>query len=103
MAGGQKVGRVEAFPPAGSEVEPEDVDRANALGPYLAVHVMAQANEVELHAVVVPFWRQRIVFDLAGIRINGADGALVHCIEPELAFLVEFEAEIAHWRTMLEF
>jgi hypothetical protein len=41
MARGQKVSRVEALPSAGGEVEPEDVDRAHALGPHLTVHIMA--------------------------------------------------------------
>src|ERR1700735_4995618 len=75
MAWRQKVGRVEALPFAGGEIEPEDVDGANALGPTLPIHVMAQADEVELDAVVVPFRRQGIVFDLAVVRIDGADGA----------------------------
>src|SRR6202046_4361525 len=98
----QKVGRVEALPFAGGEIEPEDVDRANALGPYLAVHVMAQAYEVELDAVVVPFRRQRIVFDFASLRIDVADGALVHGVEPEFALIVEFQTEIACRRARFE-
>ena len=93
---------MEALPFAGGEVEPEDVYRANALGPYLPVHVMAQADEVELDTVVVPFLRQRIVFDFAGLRIEGADGTLMHSVEPEFAVLVEFQAEIADRRPGLE-
>src|SRR5271168_4085085 len=102
MAGRQSFSRVEAVPFAGGEIEPEHVNRTNALGPNLPIHVMAQADEVELDAVVVPFWRQRIVFDFAGLRIDGADGALVHGVEPEFALIVEFQTEIADWRAGLE-
>src|SRR4029077_12958087 len=85
MAGRQSFSRVEALPFAGGEIEPEHVYRTNALSPNLSIHVMAQADEVELDAVVVPFGRQRIVFDLPGLRIDRADGALVHGVERESA------------------
>ena len=60
MARRQKVGRVDVSPFARAN-QPEDVDCANALVETFQIHVMAQADEVELDAVVVPVWRQRIV------------------------------------------
>src|SRR5690242_4328982 len=102
MAGRQSFSRVEALPFARGEIEPEHVYRTNALSPNLSIHVMAQPDEVELDAVVVPFGRQRIVFDLPGLRIDRADGALVHGVEPEFTVLVEFQAEIADRRAGLE-
>jgi len=44
--------------------------RAHGLGPHLAVDVVAQPREVELHGVVVPFLRDRVVVDLAGLGIE---------------------------------
>ena len=49
----QEVGRVEALPFVGRQVEPEDVLGAHGLGPDLAVDVVAQPREVQLHGVVV--------------------------------------------------
>src|SRR5579863_1455176 len=102
MTGRQRVGGMEFVPFAGREVETENVLRADALGPDLAVDVVAQTDEVELYAVVVPFRRQRIVFDGAGLRIDGAERALIHHVEPQHAFLVEGEAELADRRAGFE-
>ena len=63
---------MEALPFPGGEIEPVNVDRADALGPYLAVDVMAQADEIKLDALIVPFRSQRVIFGLAGLRIDGA-------------------------------
>ena len=53
-AGRQRVGRMEFLPIAARQIEPEDVLGADALGPDFAVDVVAQPDEVELHAIVVP-------------------------------------------------
>src|SRR5437868_13644277 len=93
---------MEALPFAGLEVEPEDVLRADGLRPRLAVEVVAQGGEVELHGVVVPFWRSRVVGDLAGLRIDVAGRALVHRVEPDLAVAIELDRQQAAGRLGLE-
>src|ERR1700738_3695874 len=45
------VGRMELLPLVAGEIEPEDVLGSDALGPYLAVDVVAQPDEVWLHAL----------------------------------------------------
>ncbi len=91
----QSLERLETLPFLGREIEPEDLLRADALRPYLAIDVMAQADEVQLHANVVIFRRQRIVFHLLGLGVEIAKRALEHRVEPERAVLVELEREIA--------
>jgi len=53
-----------------------DIDRkmswCRSSCPDLAVDLVAQSDEVELHPLVVPFRRQWVVFDLAGLRIEGS-------------------------------
>jgi hypothetical protein len=72
-AGRQRIGRVEFLPIAGREIDPEDVLRADALGPDFAVDIVAQPGEVELYAIVVVLRGQRIIFDLAGLRVEIAE------------------------------
>src|SRR5262245_31063041 len=91
----QGLERLEALPFPGGKIEPEDLLRADALRPYLAVDVMAQTDEVQLHTNVVIFRRQRVVFDLLGLGVEIAERALEHRVEPERAVLVELEREIA--------
>src|SRR5262249_32029004 len=77
---GYRLGRVVPLPFLAREIETEDLLGADALGPDLAVHVVAQTGEVQLHANVVILFGQGIVFDLAGLRIEIA--------QPSLALLV---------------
>ena len=98
----QMVGRVEPLPFLARQIEPEDVLRADALGPHLAVDVVAQSREIQLHAVVIIFRRQRIIGNLAGLRVQAAERALVHRVEPDLAGMVELDAEEPGGRLILE-
>src|SRR5437016_14275220 len=93
---------MESLPFAGLQVEPEDVLRAHALGPYLAIDVVAQSREVELHGVVVVFRRQRVVVDLARLRVEAAERALIHRVEPDLAVAIELDGEQPGRRLVLE-
>src|SRR5215472_4595230 len=99
----QLVGRMESLPLVGRQIEPENVLRADALGPHLAVDVVAQSREIQLHAVVVVFWRERIIGNLTGLRVQRAERALVHRVEPDLAGMVERDAEQPGGRLILEF
>src|ERR1700743_1621672 len=93
---------MEFLPLAAVYIETEDVLRADALGPDFAIDVMAQSDEVELHALVVPLRGERIIFQFAGLRIEIAERALVHRVEPELALLVVFQREQADRSVGLE-
>src|SRR5438552_17326221 len=93
---------MESLPFAGLQVEPEDVLRAHALGPYLAIDVVAQSREVELHGVVVVFRRQRVIGDLARLRVEAAERALIHRVEPDLALVIELDGEQPGRRLVLE-
>src|SRR4051812_44727752 len=84
-----------ALPFTGLEIRPEDVLRADGLGPDLAVDVMADSREVELHGVVIPFRRHRVIRDLAGLGVEAAHRALVHRVEPDLSFAIEVDREQA--------
>src|SRR6266478_1977707 len=99
----QVIGRVEALPFIGGEVEPEDVLGPDALCPYLAVNVVAQAGEIQLHGIVVVFGWQRKISNLAGLRVQAAERTLVHRVEPDLAGMVELDAQESGRRLILEF
>ena len=102
LDGRQLVGRMEPLPCIGRQIEPEDVLRADALRPDLAVDIVAQSCEIQLHAVIVIFRRQRIIGNLAGLRVQAAERALVHRVEPDLAGMVELDAEESGGRLVLE-
>src|ERR1700746_2941822 len=94
---------MESLPFVSCQTEPEDVLRPDALRPYLAVNVVAQAGEIQLHGIVIVFGWQRIISDLAGLRVQAAKRALVHRVEPDLAGMVELDAQEAGRRLFLEF
>jgi hypothetical protein len=98
----QLLERLESLPFPGGEVEPEDLLGADALGPHLAVHVMAQTDKVQLHAIIIVLRSQRVIFDLSGPGIERAERALEHGVEPERAVPVELERQISHRRARLE-
>src|SRR5262249_43360106 len=91
----QGLERLEALPFLGRKIEPEDLLRAAALRPYLAVDVVAQPDEVQLHTNVVIFRRPRVAFDLAGLGAETAERPRDHRVAPERAVLVDLEREIA--------
>src|SRR4029077_6832331 len=93
---------MEFLPLPAGEIDPEDVLGTDALGPDLAVDLVVQAHEVQLHPDVVPLRVERIVFDLAGLRIEIPERALIHGIEPEGSPRVEVDREIAFRRVGLE-
>src|SRR5262249_23514952 len=93
---------MKALPFAAREVEPEDVLRAYALGPDLAIDVVAKSREVELHRVVVVFRRQGEIGDLARLGIQAAKRTLIHRVEPDFAFLIELYAQQSGRRLLLE-
>src|SRR3984893_9809503 len=93
----QVIGRVETLPFVRCQIEPEDVLRPDALRPYLAINVIAQSGEIQLHGIVVVFGWQRIISDLAGLRVQAAERALVHRVEPDLPGMVELDAQESGW------
>src|SRR3984885_4714186 len=94
---------METLPLAARQIEPVNVLSADVLAPDLAVDVVAQADEVKLHAVVVPVRRQRIIFDRAGLWIEVAERALVHSVEPQRARRVEVETQLPDGGVGFEF
>ena len=98
----QSVGWMEFLPLIARQIEPEDVLRADALGPHLAVDLVVQPGEIQLHAVVVIFGRQRKIGNLAGFRVQAAERALIHCVEPDFAGMVEFDTQKTCRRFVLE-
>ena len=77
--------------------------RPDALRPYLAVNVVAQAGEIQLHGIVVVFGWERIIGNLASLRVQAAKRALVHRVEPDLAGMVKLDAQESGRRLFLEF
>src|SRR5437763_362256 len=82
--------RSEPLPILSCQIDAEDLLRPDALRPGFAVPVVTQAGEVQLDAIVVIRFGQRVVFDLAGLGIDIAQRSLEHRVEPERAVLVEF-------------
>src|SRR6202048_1578148 len=75
----------------------------DALRQYLAINRIAQSGEIQLHGIVVVFGWQRIISDLAGLRVQAAERALVHRVEPDLPGMVELDAQESSWGVFLEF
>src|SRR3984893_19106900 len=94
---------MESLPFVRCQIEPKDVLRPDALRPYLAINVIAQSGEIQLHGIVVVFGWQRIIRDLAALRVQAAERALVHRVEPDLPGMVELDAQESGWSLFLEF